>query len=215
MKKILTSLLTVLFFMVSVTPFTVNAKENAWLGKESCSKKVIDLKLEQRRLWSDHVFWTRNFIISDLANLEDKSKVLERLLRNQDDIGTTFKAFYGEENGKKLTALLKEHIMLAGQVVDAAKSGNKDDLEKYNKLWYDNADKIASYLNGLNPNWQTSNLKSILYKHLQLTTEEAVSRINKNWDADIVAFDKGVTHILMLADALSEGIIKQFPERFK
>jgi len=214
MKKIVTSLLTVLFFMLSAVPFNIKAVENTRIGKDACSQKATDLKLEQRKLWSDHVFWTRNFIISDLANLEDKSKVLERLLRNQEDIGASFKPFYGEENSKKLTALLKEHIMLAGQVVDAAKSGNKVNLEKYNKLWHENADKIANFLNGLNPNWPNSKLKEMLYKHLQLTAEEAVSRLNKNWEADIAAFDKGYTHILTLADALSDGIVKQFPEKF-
>lgn len=100
-------------------------------------------------------------------------------------------------------------------MIFAAKGGKKDDLEKYNKLWHENADKITDFLSSLNPNWSKSKLKDVLYKHLQLTTNEAAARLNKNWDADIASYDEGEDHILMLADIISEGIIKQFPQKFK
>ena len=85
-------------------------------------------------------FGLERFYKDDLSNLEDKSDVLNRLLKKPRDIGNLIKPYYGAENSKKLTELLKEHISLAGQVVDAAKSGNKEDLDKYNKLWHKNAD---------------------------------------------------------------------------
>jgi hypothetical protein len=43
---------------------------------------------------------------------------------------------------------------------------------------------------------------------LALTTDEVVSRLKKDWAADIAAYDKGHEHILKLADALAEGIAK-------
>jgi hypothetical protein len=51
-------------------------------------------------------------------------------------------------------------------------------------------------------------------KHLSTTTDEVVARLTKNWDEDVRAFDRVYDHILMMADALSEGIIKQFPTKF-
>lgn len=214
-KTYSTILLSLIFFISLITPCNAYAMRNIGINKECTSIKATNLRLDERKLWSDHVLWTRNFIISDLAGLEDKDKVLQRLLKNQDDIGTSIKGYYGEEGAKKLSELLKEHIAIAGQVVDAAKSGKKDDLEKYNKLWYENADKIAEFLNGLNPNWPKIELKDMLYKHLQLTTNEVVARLNKDWDADIVSYDKGEEHILNLADIISDGIVKQFPQKFK
>jgi len=204
--------------MLSITlaiPSKAYAMKNIGVNSECSSTKVTSLKLDERKLWSDHVLWTRNYIISDLAGLEDKDKVLQRLLKNQDDIGASIRGYYGQEVAKKLSELLREHIAVAGQVVDAAKSGKKDDLEKYNKLWYENADKIAEFLNGLNSNWPKMQLKDMLYKHLQLTTDEVIARLNKNWDEDIASYDKGEQHMLHLADIISEGIVKQFPEKFK
>jgi hypothetical protein len=50
--------------------------------------------------------------------------------------------------------------------------------------------------------------------HLSTTTDEVVARLTKNWDADTKAFDAVYNHILMMSDALADGIIKQFPEKF-
>jgi hypothetical protein len=58
-------------------------------------------------------------------------------------------------------------------------------------------------------------LTNLLYKHLALTTGEVVSRLKKDWAADIDYFDKGHVHMLMFADALPDGIIKQFPGKFE
>ena len=171
--------------------------------------------MAERKLWIDHVLWTHNLMISDLASLEDKEMVLDRLLQNQDDIGDSIKSYYGEEAGNQLSKLLREHIVLAGQVVDAAKSGNKTDLEKYNKLWYQNADQIADFLSNANPNYSNKTLKDMLYTHLQLITDAVTARLNKDWQADIIAYDKGEDHMVKFAKILVEGIITQFPEQFK
>lgn len=191
-------------------PFTVYGAEN-----KKPNTSVHDLKAQERKLWSDHVSWTRSFIVSDLASLEDKELVLQRLLKNQDDIGNSIKPYYGEEAGNALSKLLREHIEIGGQVVDAAKNDNKDDLEKYNKLWHENADAIAKLLSDANPNWPNATVKDMLYKHLDFVTNQVTSRINKDWKADIDAYDKGEDHMLMFADTVSDGIIKQFPQKFK
>ena len=210
MKKFFSSLLILMFFTTLMMPLKASGIDNDIPLNDS----IVNLKMNERKLWIDHVLWTRNFIISDLASLPDKDVVLQRLLKNQDDIGSSIKPYYGEEAGNKLSKLLREHISIAGQVVDAAESNNKADLDKYNKSWYKNADEIAEFLSKANPNLSNSELKDMLHKHLEFVTNQAVARLNKNWKTDIEAYDKGEDHMIMFADMLSEGIIKQFPKKF-
>ena len=184
MKKFL-KILFVPLFLLALIPFKAQALDRIASEDVSYNKAICNLRMAERQLWIDHVSWTRSFIISDLSSLEDKGPVLERLLKNQDDIGNSIKPYYGEEAGNKLAALLREHIEIAGQVTDAAKNGNKDDLEKYNKLWYENADKIADFLSSANPNYSNKDLKDMLHKHLDFVTAQVVSRLNKDWKADI------------------------------
>ncbi|MGG7179393.1 glycosyltransferase [Clostridium paraputrificum] len=216
MKKVFRNLLLSLFLFASVLiPLTTNAIEDISSKDNFSNKSICDLRMAERKLWIDHVLWTRSFIVSDLSSLEDKGPVTERLLKNQDDIGNSIKPYFGDEAGNKLAILLREHIEVAGKVVDAAKAGNKDELDKNNKLWYENADKIADYLSSINPSYSKTTLKDMLYKHLQLITDQVVARLNKDWKTDIEVYDKGEDHMIMFADVLIDGIIKQFPNKFK
>ena len=190
-----------------------NPKDTA--GSSTQTAAAVDVRIAMRKLWEEHITYTRNYIISALADLPDTDAVAKRLLANQDDIGNAIKPYYGEEAGKKLTALLRDHIMIATEVVKAAKSGNKPQLDDAQKKWSANGKDIAAFLSGANPNWPKKDLEDMLQKHLDLTTGEVVGRLKKDWAADIKSYDDGHAHMLMFADALTNGIAKQFPDKFK
>jgi hypothetical protein len=169
-----------------------------------------------RKLWEDHITWTRVFIISAAADLPDKAAATERLLQNQVDIGNAIKPYYGNAAGDELTTLLKEHITTAADVVAAAKANDKAKLDDANKRWIANADQIADFLSGANPtNWPAADMRRMMREHLDLTTAEAVARLKGDWKADIAAYDKVHEQILHMADMLSAGIIKQHSDKFK
>ena len=170
---------------------------------------------DMRKLWEDHIVYTRNFIIDAAAGLPEQQATTERLLRNQDDIGNAIKPYYGEENGAKLTALLKEHITTAAELVTAAKANDTAKVEDAKKRWFANADAIASFLSGANPkNWPEADMKSMMHDHLSLTNDEAAAQLKSDWKGSIDAYDKIHEQILRMADMLSTGIVAQFPKQF-
>lgn len=215
MKKYSLSFIGLLLLSFLIIPFKATAIENNSDDDMTNITKACDFIFNERRLWVDHTLWSRSFIISDVDSLGDKDAVLQRLLKNQDDIGNSIKPYYGEEAGNKLAALLREHIELAGKVIEAAKSNNKTDLDKYNKLWHTNADEIAKFLASINPNLSESELKDMLYIHLRYLTKQTTYRLNKDWDKEIADFDKNEDHMIHFADIISKGTIKEFPEKFK
>lgn len=212
-KQFLKLVLLFMSFAMIFSPLSAEAQGNVPQEKR-ISQAACQLKGDLRKLWTDHVMWTRLYIVSALEGLDDQENVLARLLENQEDIGDFFKTYYGEAAGNKLTELLKDHILIAGKVVDTAKSGNKANLEKFNKEWYKNADDIADFLSKANPNWPKAELKKLLEIHLELITEDVAARLVKDWEASVDALDKGIDHIIMLADTLSNEIVKQFPKKF-
>jgi len=207
-----------LLAVLAITPYifvdAALAMQHPKMSKITYTQSAVDLRMAMRKLWEDHITYTRNYIISALAGLDDTGKVAERLLKNQDDIGGAMKPIYGEEAGKKVAALLRDHILIAADIVKAAKGGDNEGVTNGQKKWHENADDIAAFLSGANPNWPKQGLVDMLYKHLDYTTAEVVSRLKKDWVADIEAYDRGHDHMLMFADALTEGIVKQFPKKF-
>ena len=182
--------------------------------QKQMSEMGYQLKFNFRRLWMENGIWTRSYIVSAEANLADKQIVLTRLLKNQDDIGNEIKPFYGEQAGTKLSQLLREHILIAGKVIEAAKANNQADLKKYNAAWYRNADQIADFLSTANPNWNKDVMKQLLHAHLKMVTDSVLARLKKDWNGDIRAFDEGEIHLIKIADVISDGIIRQFPQKF-
>ena len=170
---------------------------------------------DMRKLWEDHIVYTRNFIVDAAAGLPEQQATTERLLRNQDDIGNAVGAYYGQEAGAKLTALLREHITTAGQLVTAAKANDTAKTEDAKTRWFANADQIATLLSGANPKaWPEADIKNMMHDHLTLTSDEAVAQLHSDWTASIGDYDKVHAQILSMADMLSAGIVNQFPDKF-
>lgn len=186
-------------------------------GMRQADPKINPLVFRQavRKQWEDHVTWTRVYIIAAVAGLPEAESAAQRLLQNQVDIGNAIKPFYGDAVGDKLTALLKDHILIAIELLDAAKSGDAARFEAANKNWYDNADQIAAFVNSANPDhWPLDEMQSMMRTHLNLTLEEATARLSQDWAGDVAAYDKIHDEILEMADMLVAGIIGQFPKQF-
>ena len=181
----------------------------------SNTKTAVDLRLAMRKLWEDRIVYTRNYIISAIAGLDDTSAIAKRLLKNADEIGDAIKPYYGDGAGKNLSILLQDQILIAIDVINADKIGNNDEMVNADKKWRANAADIALFLSGVNSNWVQKDLADMLYKHLEYTTGEIVSRLKTDWVADIAFYDKGHVHILMFADVLTDGIVKQFTYKFQ
>lgn len=177
--------------------------------------KSHDLKIAMNKLWEDHVTWTRNVILCLVDGLPGADQAVKRLMQNQVDIGNAVKPYYGDDAGNKLTELLKAHIAISADVVKSAKAGNTPALDEANKKWYANADEISAFLSKANSNWALTDMQMMMNDHLKLTTDEAVQRIKKDYTADIIAYDKVHEEILKMSAMLADGIIKQFPEKFK
>ena len=188
-------------------------------NKTSITKSTIsnetDFRNAMRDLWVDHIVYTRQFIVDTAGDLASLNDTTNRLLKNQEDIGSAIKPYYGEEAGSQLNELLKQHILIAADLVNAAKAGNKSSVADADQRWSTNADNIAAFLAEANPNWTKEELTNMLHDHLNVTRAEAVARLQGNYAADIEAFDNVHEQAMHMADVLSNGIIAQFPQRFE
>ena len=167
-----------------------------------------------RSLWEQHVEWTRMDIISTVEGLADQELVSKRLLRNPTDMAALLAPLYGAQNASKFEQLFREHLMIASKLVKAAKAGDARTADELEKKWYANADEIAALLNSINPYWSKEAFMNMLHRHLALTKEEAVARIRKKYASDIEIYDRIEKQALEMADAMAEGIVKQFPDKF-
>jgi hypothetical protein len=182
--------------------------------KKEARPSEAGLRAGLRKLWEDHVSYTAFFYTAAIHGGDDAGELAGRLLRNQDAIGDAVKPFYGPEAGNELARLLREHILVAADLVAAAKAGDSASQAEATRRWYANADDIAAFLASANPHWSRKGLEDALHGHLAMTTDAVVAKLHKDTAAAIAAYDKGREHMLMVSDVLADGIVKQFPGRF-
>lgn len=180
------------------------------------SQSAITFRLTLRELWQYQVTWTRSYIVSVLSNLEDAAVVEDKLIENQEKIGNVIKPYYGGIAGNRLAVLLRKHIVIAVEIVRAAKAKDAEALTNAQKMGRGNADAIANLLSrAKNPLWNKQFVKDKFYMHLEYVTKQVDFRLKRDWSSEVKAYDDGLKHVLLLADILAEGIVEQFPGKFK
>ncbi len=176
----------------------------------------VALHDQMRKLWEDHITWTRLAIVTFADGSGGFAATADRLLRNQVDIGNAIKPFYGQAAGNRLTALLHEHITIAVEVLQAAKAGDDAAFTAATARWYANANDVADFLSAANPRfWPRRVLRASMKTHLDQTLTEAAHELQADFTASVADYEAVHTHILAMADLLSGGIVAQFPARFR
>jgi hypothetical protein len=139
-----------------------------------------------RKLWEDHITWTRLAIVTFAAGSAGFGATAARLLQNQVDIGDAIKPFYGDAAGEQLTALLREHILIAVEILQAAKAGDTAAFNAANERWYANANDIADFLSAANPRfWPNATMRADMKTHLDQTLAEAADELAGNYAASV------------------------------
>lgn len=174
----------------------------------TCSQLKISNRF--RRLWNEHVLWTRFFIVSTAFNSPDLQFVTQRLLQNPADFAKEFRQFYGKKTAMQFEQLFTEHLLIAAELVNAAKAGDTAEVEKQRKIWYFNAEEIARFLGSINPFWSECTWRTLLFDHLSMTQDEAVFILTGQYEKSIKEYDAIQAEALKMADVMTNGLLRQF-----
>jgi hypothetical protein len=177
-------------------------------------QKQADLYATMTALWEQHMEWTYATVVAFASESPSLKPTLDRLLRNQSDIGEAIKPFYGERAAAQLTALLKEHITDAVPVLTAAKQGDTAALNTAVAAWYANAQEIGDFLAAANPNWAKADMEEMLKGHITQTITYATDALQGQYAKLIKDYDVAEQHMVEMAAMLSAGLIQQFPAKF-
>lgn len=127
------------------------------------------------KLWLDHLLYTRLVIMGILEDRSDLKENLDRLMKNQEEIG----ALFGRD-APAVEKLLKEHITLAGKVVgDVKKGASTTDADV--KALYANAEQIGDYLDGrqafISMTSRGSKKENIFRHHMKMHIDTLVAMV--------------------------------------
>jgi hypothetical protein len=179
------------------------------------SAKVVATDAVERDLWLNHIFWVRNVVTATLAKNADAAKVAEgEVVANAHGIADAIKPFYGDKAGDALFALLAGHYGAIKAYLVATDAGDKAGQDKATDDLMANADKIATFLSGANPNLPKDAVMGLLQAHGGHHISQIQQLKAKNYAEEAKTWGEMQTHMYVIADALTGAIAKQFPDKF-
>ena len=172
------------------------------------------LHAAMRALWQGHAQTTREYALAVKAgNSPGAKKAADAVVANAKQIADAVGSFYGADAGKKMLELLAGHWGGVKALTDADHAGDSAAGAKAMQDLTANADEIAKFLSGANPNLPESAVKGLLIAHAAHHSE-LIGDIMKGDSADAATTWTAMqAHMDTLADALSGGIAKQFPAK--
>ena len=184
-----------------------NNKNNVSQGKNSKEKDETDVVL--KKIWSDNVMWTRFFIISAISGIGDLQIITKKLIKTPTEFSNVLKNYFAEESSKKFEALMMDHLLIGIKLINTAKSGNISAIKGMRTQWYKNADEISELMSSMNSNWNYNEWQKMLRENLKLTEDQVIKRFSRQYNDDILSFEKMSSLSIKMAEIMATGIIKQ------
>ena len=168
---------------------------------------ILRLNEDMRLAWLNHVYWTRMYLMSAVADNADQQAVEERLLETADEITDVFARYLPIATTRQLRNLLTEHIEIAGQIIQALKAKNMSDYDALVQEWYRNANQMATLFANYNPYFESRETRNMLLNHLDLTREEIEQQVNGEYEQSIDVFRDVEQQALAMADYFARGLL--------
>jgi hypothetical protein len=192
---------------------SANVADSATKSEDRIS--VLDYHDTWRKLWEDHITWTRMVIIGIFDMLPGEATYQARLIDNYEDMEDALKPYYGDD-AEELGDLIQDHLIIAVELLNAAKARDMRAFDDAKARWYQNGEDIAMLMATLNPrHWKLEEAEMMWRDHLDATIEEAVAHLMNDFAGDVAAYDKVHLLALDMADFFSNGVIRQFQGRFQ
>lgn len=178
--------------------------------------KAIETRLALRDLWVSHAFWVRNVAQEILLGNEAAAAAAElEAVANAKAIAAAIEPFYGKPASDKLFTLLAGHYTAVKQYAEATAANSAARQDAAQKDLLANAQELAKFLSSANPNLPMDAVLGMLLAHgghhiLQIQELKAGQYGDeaKTWNAMKL-------HMFAIADALTNAIAKQFPDKFQ
>jgi hypothetical protein len=181
----------------------------------SPNPKAAATQAALRDLWIGHIFWVRNVAVATMAKDAAAAKAAEeQVVANAKQIAAAIEPFYGKPASEKLFGLLAGHWGAVKAHIQATAKGDAKAQEAATKQAVANGDEIATFLSGANPHLPKETLNALLVAHFGHHAAQNQQLKDKKYADEAATWEHMKMHMYVVADALGDGIAKQFPQKF-
>lgn len=178
------------------------------------NRSSYEFACTMQRLWTDFAVWTRQYIIAAVDERPEAPEAAARWLRAGDEIGRELENYYPRRAARRVAKLLRQHVMVAVDLIDAARAVDRTKYMDIDDVWYSNGEDLVDELCLRNMSWSKEELFALWNAQRDFTKDELAARLEQNFDKDVEAFDHVVATAVKFSDRITDGILRQFADKF-
>lgn len=167
----------------------------------------MNLVFRARMLWRDLGTWLATYMLSIAGGYGNQEVVAERLYRLPLDYGNIMKLFFGEKLSEDYINLLSTYIITLQSLFISQMRGDVNSANEFTKQLYQNINLRAAFFAQINPYWQESVWRSLLYNFNGLILDFSTTLLAKEYKTNIDVFDRLLSMSSVIGDYFSEGLI--------
>ena len=165
----------------------------------------MNIIFQARNLWREFVVWSRVYLISRIAGIGIEEDVFNRIYRIPVEFGNITRLIFGNQAAEVTIQQLSSTVVLFRQLVDAMITGNNDAASVIVQELYKNADERAAYLALINPFWDETQWKYLIYTFYNYSFQEITSILTSD-PRNIDAFDRFLLYADSMGDYFAQGL---------
>lgn len=193
-----------IILMVSVKGASIMVVKNR-LQENLITFGQMNLIFQSRMLWRDLVTWSRIYLVSRMAGIGTLEDVYNRIYRIPLDFGNVFRLVFGDQAAEAIIQQLSYNVVLYRQLVEAMLAGDNETANSITRELYKNADERAKYLAAINPFWDETQWRNLIYTFYSYSFQEIVS-ILTNDPKNVDLFDRYLQFTDSMGDYFAQGL---------
>jgi hypothetical protein len=179
------------------------------------SASVAEMKQSFRDLWLGHIYWVQHAVLDSVKNSPaERDAVKKEVDSNTKQIASMLTPYYGEARSQQFQTLLDVNIDAVREYSEATTAGNKSQQDAALARLANNAKDFGAFMSGINPHLSESTARGLLAAH----GAHHVLQINQYKKKEYAHVDETWKlmreHVYVIADTLTQAIVKQFPNKF-
>ncbi len=191
------------------------AANHAAAKLQARSAKASQTSAALRDLWIGHVFWVRNVVVATNNKNDSAAKAAEQqVVANAQAIAAAFEPYYGAPAKDALFKLLAGHYGGVKAYLTATVANDKNGQSKATDQLTANAGEIATFLSKANPNLPKDAVNGLLLAHAGHHIEQIQELSARQYEAEAKTWEEMKQHMYVIADALTDALVKQFARKF-
>ena len=177
--------------------------------------RVTEMKKDFRDLWLGHIYWVQHAVLDNAKNSQaERAAVKKEIDSNTKQIASAITPFYGEARSQQFLNLLDLNISAVREYSEATVAGNKSQQDAALVRLASNADDFGAFFSSINPHLSESTVRGLISAH----GAHHVLQINQYQKKDYAHLDETWKmmreHVYVIADTLTDALVKQFPDKF-